>query len=141
MAYVDKRLLKAAAAAGNKLQVALGESIRATYIGYDTKMDEKYNKLRYQFKWKLADGTEKLLSTSAGKVLKKMARIAPGSLVEITKLGEQQQTDYDFDILKEPKVPVVQRDEEEVIEAEQPEDEEEEEDDDEEEAGELKANF
>lgn len=139
MSYVDKRLLKAAANAGNKLAIAVGDSIKVTYIGYEPKMDEKYQKLRYHFKFKLQDGTEKVISTSAARVLKKMARIAPGSVLEITKLGDQQQTDYEFVVLSQPKAPISQP--EEVIEQDEPEDQEEDEEEDEDDEKPLKANF
>lgn len=138
MGYIDKRLLKAAANAGRKLPIGIGDSIKATYTGYDTKMDEKYNKMRFVFSFKLQDGSTKEIATSAGKVLRKMANIMPGSTLVITKLGEQQQTDYEFEIVSTPKAPISTVEEEEVVEPEEEEDEEEE---DEEEAPKIKAKF
>lgn len=136
MAYIDKRLLKAAASAGNKLPLGVGDSLKATYLNYETKMDDKYNKLKYVFRFKLADGTVKAISTTAGKVLAKMAKIAPGSVLMITKLGEQTNTDFDFDIISEPKsAPAI-----EEPEIENEEDDEENEEDDEE-SGSIKAKF
>lgn len=140
MGYIDKRLLKAAANAGRKLPIGIGDSIKATYIGYDTKMDEKYNKMRFVFSFKLQDGSEKEIATSAGKVLRKMANIMPGSALIITKLGEQQQTDYEFEVVSAPKAPIsTVTSEEEVIE--EPAEEDEAEEEEEEDEAPIKAKF
>lgn len=133
MAYVDKRLFKASKESKDKIVLEVDESIKAKYIKWDTVQDEKYNKERYRFHFKLTDGKVKFISTAAKKVLGKMSEIAPGSVVMITKTGEQLNTDYDFEVLKKPssaaQVEETVQLEDEDMEADE-EDEEDEESDD-----------
>lgn len=130
MGYVNKQLLSAGS--GNKLILDIGETIKARYMDFDSEYSDKYEKTYYHFKLKLKDGTVKELRTSAGKILKKFGVIEPGSVLELTKLGEGTKTDYEIDVVQKPKMaaPVKKEPvEEEVLEED--EEEEEEEDDDE----------
>ena len=94
--YVNKKLLKAANASGKYMKLLVGESVTAKYLRCETGVDEKYKKEKHIFIFDV-DGKEKELSTSAGKVIRKMAYIKPGTIVEVTKIGEGRNTDYSFE--------------------------------------------
>lgn len=139
MPYYDKTLLEAAKNAGRKLVSNVGDSAVAKYIGYEIVEDEKFGGLKYQFKFKLADGSTKLLSTRAGRVLEKLARIPKNAKVKVTKLADGNNTDYSFKLLSSPKqaAPVEDEEEEEVIQVDEQEEAEESEEDEEEDDEEI----
>jgi len=94
--YLDKKLLKASKEGSSFIKLVTGESVIGEYVGYDTVYSEKYKKDNFHFLFDI-EGDEKKLSTSSAKVLRKMAQIEPGTIVEITRLGEAGDTDYSFD--------------------------------------------
>lgn len=116
MSYSDPKLLKIASQGGKFLKIGVGESFVGRYMGYDTSMDEKYNKMKVVFKLKNKDGKVKELSTSSKKVISKFAKIAPGSVIKLVKLGEGTDTDYQITLVKEAKMPAVTDDVETVDE-------------------------
>lgn len=103
MAYIDKQLLKAAKTAGNKINLTVGDTFVGNYTGYETKKNDKYNSMKYHFKFIDASGTEKALVTGAGKVIGKFATIPPKSKVSVTRLGEGSETDYDIEVIGKAK--------------------------------------
>ena len=103
MVYIDKKLLAASKTAGNTIKLSLGEDFTGLFLGYYTKLDERYNKVRYHFKFRLQDGSEKELRSNASKFLTAMAYVQLNAVVKITKTGEGTSTDYNVDIIKEPK--------------------------------------
>lgn len=92
--YIDKRLLKLSRGGGKFIRLDVGDSIKLTYISWRTEVDEKFKKTKVVFVFRNENGEEKLLSTSAKKVIAKMAKIVPGSEIQLTKLGEDRQLDY-----------------------------------------------
>ena len=130
MPYFDKTLLEASKNAGKKLVSEIGDSVVAKYINYEIVEDEKFGGVKYQFRFALPDGSQKFISTRSGKVLGKMAKIAPGSKLQVTKLGDGQKTDYAFKVLGVPKssAPIVKEDPEELDTIQVEEEDEDEED-------------
>jgi hypothetical protein len=120
MTYIDKKLLQASKE-GNKIAPEVGSVGVGIYLGYEQVIDKKYNKVRYKFDFKTDDGSVKTLSTSARKSLGKMALIAPGSKVQITKLGEGVQTEYDIKVLAAAKQAAQVEIEQEVVEEQEEE--------------------
>jgi len=124
MTYVDKKLLKASKDR-NTIKLEEDESFTGTYLGYETKVDTRYGKLRYRFKFVMEDGTTKELVTTAKKFLEKMAYVLKNSILEVTKVGEGTDTNYKVKIIKAPKSAPV-GDGEEVETVEEPGEEEQE---------------
>ena len=141
MAYKDKRLAKLAMGGGRFIKLDVGDSFKGTYVTWRSAYDEKFKKTKVEFVFRDEKGDEKLLSTSSKKVIGKMARIIPGSELNLTKLGEDRQLDYAIKVLVEGKATAQNAPDEDEDELEEGETilsasagaEEEEEDDDEEE--------
>lgn len=140
--YIDKRLLKFAKSSGKFIKLEEGDSFKGTFLTWRFEHDEKFKKEKPVFVFKDENGSEKTLGTSAKKFVKKMSQVIPGSLVQVTRLGEGQKTDYSVKVLKEAKMPANVEDEEDEEEEEEvvskeskkkPADEEDDEEEDEEE--------
>jgi len=147
--YTDKRLAKLSKGNGKFLKLEEGDSFKGTYLTWKAEMDEKFGKIKPTFFFKNENGEEKQLGTSAKKFGIAMSHVIPGSLVQITRLGEGQKTNYSVKVLKAATMPkdVDEEDEEDEDEeeeevvakpkkkvkkvVEEDDDEEEEEDDDE----------
>lgn len=145
MAYQDKRLAKFAKGSDKFIKLDLGDSIKVKYISWKVVHDEKYDKEKPVYIFKTEDGKQKEMGTSSKKFAKKMMAVVPGSIIQVTKTGEGQKTDFAVKVLKEAKMTAVEpldEDEEEIEEEEAPkkskkavveDDEDEDEDEDEEE--------
>ena len=117
MAYKDKRLAKLAMSNGKFIKLDVGDSFKGTYVTWKSVYDEKYKKTKVEFVFRDEKGDEKILGTSSKKVIGKMAKIIPGSELNLTKLGEDRQLDYSIKVLKEGKATtqhVPDEDEEEI---------------------------
>lgn len=130
MSYIDKRLIKASKE-GNKLVPEVGDVAVVKYLGYDIRKDERYNKTKYVFKFKLPDGSEKVISTSTKSFLGQMAYIVVGSVLEIERTGEGMQSSFEVKVKKEAKVSqkdTFEADDEEEVTVEEKDEEVEDED-------------
>ncbi len=116
MAYIDKRLAKFAMGGGKFIKLDVGDSFKGTYQTWRSEVDEKYKKTKFVFIFRNEKGEEKQLSTSSKKVIEKMARIIPGSLLQLTKIGEAMKLDYSIKVLKEGRLPSQETPDEEPIE-------------------------
>ncbi len=103
--YIDKRLLKLSKAGGKYIKLDVGDSFKGFYLTWRAERDEKFDKMKPVYIFKTENGEEKQLGTGAKKFGSKMARVIPGSLVQITKLGEGQKTDFSVKVLKAAKMP------------------------------------
>jgi len=122
--YTDKRLAKLSKGNGKYLKLEEGDSFKGTYLSWRAEHDEKFDKIKPTFIFKNENGEEKQLGTSAKKFGIAMSHIIPGSLVQITRLGEGPKTNYKVKVLKEATMPKdVDEDEEEEDEDEEEEDE------------------
>ncbi len=145
MAYQDKRLAKFAKGSDKFIKLDLGDSIKVKYISWKVVHDEKYDKEKPVYIFKTEDGKQKEMGTSSKKFAKKMMSVVPGSIIQVTKTGEGQKTDFAVKVLKEAKMTAIEpldEDEDDDVEDEAPrakrkaiveEDDFDEEDDDEEE--------
>lgn len=119
-AYTDPRLAKLSKGNGKFLKLDLGDTFKGTYLTWKAEMDEKFNKLKPNYIFKNENGEEKILGTSAKKFGGDMSHVIPGSLVQITRLGEGQKTNYAVKVLKAATMPKdVDEDEEEEEEDEE----------------------
>jgi len=134
MKYKDKKLAKFAAEGGKFIKLDVGESFKGTYLTWRSEVDEKYHKIKIVFTFRTEKGEEKILSTSAKKVIAKMAVVAPGSFLQLTKLGVDRNLDYAVKVLSAPSAPKsVEEDDEDEEEKDEEEDDEEEDDEEEDE--------
>jgi hypothetical protein len=129
--YKDSRLAKLALEGGKFIKLDVGDSFVGTYLTWRSEMDDKYHKTKVVFTFRTEKGEEKTLSTSAKKVIGKMAMVIPGSQVQLTKLGVDRNLDYSVKVLAEGTAPSMEEpnsDEEKnpVVEEEEEEEEEDE---------------
>ena len=103
--YTDKRLAKLSKGNGKFLKLEEGDSFKGTYLSWKAEHDEKFDKIKPTFFFKNENGEEKQLGTSAKKFGIAMSHIIPGSLVQITRLGEGPKTNYKVKVLKEASMP------------------------------------
>jgi len=120
--YIDKRLLKMSRGGGKFIKLDVGDSFKGIYVSWKPEKDEKFDKIKPVFFFKDAKGNEKQLGTGAKKFGKRMAKVVPGSLVQITKLGEGQKTDFSVKVIKEAKMPQDLEEEDDVEEEDEEDD-------------------